>query len=216
MPIIKCYNYKYRSLWLPIEQRNRKRPRTCWVRYEVHFLARTGYILLTAIGLTPGGSSTVHIYTQTIYRITQWNRIHRREHTYLLTPWYKVLLEKLTDLQLVKKFPAFHGTRRFITALKSVRQLSLSWASPIQSIYPHPTSWRSVLILSTNLRLGLPSGLFPSGFPTKTLYTPNSYPYAPHAQPISFFSILSPHNIGWGVQNRTYITVIIHEHIKNT
>ena len=28
----------------------------------------------------------------------------------------------------------------------SVRHLSLSWASPIQSIYPHPTSWRSVLI----------------------------------------------------------------------
>jgi len=27
--------------------------------------------LLTAIGLTPGGSSTVHIYTQTIHRITQ-------------------------------------------------------------------------------------------------------------------------------------------------
>ena len=27
--------------------------------------------LLTAIGLTPGGSSTVHIYTQTIQRTTQ-------------------------------------------------------------------------------------------------------------------------------------------------
>ena len=60
----------------------------------------------------------------------------------------------------------------FITALTSVRHLSLSWASPIQSIYPHPTSWRSILILSTHLRLGLSSGLFPSGFPTKTLYTP--------------------------------------------
>jgi len=76
---------------------------------------------------------------------------------YLLAPWCRVLLEKLTGLQLVKKFPAIHGTRRFITALTS---LSLSWASPIQSIYPHPTSWRSILILSTHLRLGLPSGLF--------------------------------------------------------
>ena len=96
--------------------------------------------------------------------------------TYLFTPWCKDLLEKLTGLQLVKKFPAFHGTRRFITALKSLRHLSLSWASPIQSIYPHPTSWRSILILSTHLRLGLPSGLLPSGFPTKTLYTSFSSP----------------------------------------
>ena len=113
-------------------------------------------------------------------------------HTYLFTPWCRVLLEKLTRLQLVKKFPAFHGTRRFITTFTSVRHLSLSWASPIQSIYPHPTSWRSIRILSTHLRLGLPSGLFLSGFPTKTLYSPSPHPHAPHAQPISFFSILSP------------------------
>ena len=39
--------------------------------------------------------------------------------TYLLTPWCRVLLEKLTGLQLVKKFPTFYGTRRFITALTS-------------------------------------------------------------------------------------------------
>jgi len=95
---------------------------------------------------------------------------------YLLTPWCRVLLEQLTGLQLVKNFPAFHGTRRFITALTSVRHLSLSWANPIQSTYQHPTSWRSILILSTHLRLGFPSGLFPSGFPTKTLYTPISSP----------------------------------------
>ena len=41
---------------------------------------------------------------------------------------------------------------------------------------PHPTSWRSNLILSTHLRLGLPSGLLPSGFPSKTPYTPFSSP----------------------------------------
>jgi len=90
----------------------------------------------------------------------------------LLTPWCRDLLEKLTGLQLVKKFTAFHGTRRFITAHTTVRHLSLPWASPIQSIYPHSTSYRFTLILSTHLRLGLPSGLLPSGFPTKTLYIP--------------------------------------------
>ena len=45
--------------------------------------------------------------------------------TYLLTPWSRVLLEKLTGLQLVKKFPAFYGTQRFITAFTSARHLSL-------------------------------------------------------------------------------------------
>jgi hypothetical protein len=44
----------------------------------------------------------------------------------LLAPWSRVLLEKLTGLQLVKKFPAFYGTRRFLTALTSARHLSLS------------------------------------------------------------------------------------------
>jgi len=33
--------------------------------------------LLTAVGLTPSGSSTVHIYTQTIHRTTQLTTIHR-------------------------------------------------------------------------------------------------------------------------------------------
>ena len=37
--------------------------------------------LLTATGLTAGSSSTVHIYTQTMHRTTQWSRIPRTEHT---------------------------------------------------------------------------------------------------------------------------------------
>jgi len=63
----------------------------------------------------------------------------------LLTPWSRVLLEKLTGLQLVKKLPAFYGTRRFVTALTRARILSLSWASSIQSTHTHPTSRRSIL-----------------------------------------------------------------------
>jgi len=46
--------------------------------------------------------------------------------TCLLTPWSRVLLVKLNGFELVKKFPAFYGTRRFITALTSARHLSLS------------------------------------------------------------------------------------------
>ena len=109
---------------------------------------------------------------------------------YLLTPWSRVHFEKLTDSQPAKKFPAFYGSRRFITAITSARHLSLSWASSIQSILPHPNSWRSILILSYHLGMGLPSGLFPSGFLTKTLYAPLLSSYVLHAPPISFFSIL--------------------------
>ena len=41
---------------------------------------------------------------------------------------------------------------------------------------PYHISWRFILILSYHLRLGLPSCLFPAGFPTKALYTPLIYP----------------------------------------
>jgi len=54
------------------------------------------------------------------------NRQRLFPYTYLLTPWSRVLLEMLTGSQLLKKFPAFYGTRRFITAYTSARHLSLS------------------------------------------------------------------------------------------
>jgi hypothetical protein len=72
------------------------------------------------------------------------------------------------------------------------RQLSLYWASSIQFIPTHPTSWRSILILPSHLSLGLPNGLFLSGFPTKSCTCLSPPPYLLHAPPISFFSILSP------------------------
>ena len=92
--------------------------------------------------------------------------------THSLTPRIKFLLEKLPVSRLFKKFPAFYETQRSITKFTSAHHLFISWASSIQSIPPHTTFWRSILLLSSHLSLGLPSGLFPSGFPSKTLYTP--------------------------------------------
>jgi len=45
--------------------------------------------------------------------------------TFLLTSCSRVLLEKLAGSQLVKKFPAFYGTRRFIISLISAHLLPL-------------------------------------------------------------------------------------------
>ena len=96
--------------------------------------------------------------------------LHRM--TYLLTPWSRVLLEKLTGSAASQEIPCIFGTRRFLTILTSARHLSLSWANSIQSPQAPTTSWRSILILSSHLHLGLPSVLFHSGFPTRTLCTP--------------------------------------------
>jgi hypothetical protein len=59
-----------------------------------------------------------------------------------------------------------------------------SWARSIQPI-PHPISLTSILILSTHPRLGLPSGLFPSGLPTSNLYEFFYSPVVLHALSIT-------------------------------
>jgi hypothetical protein len=102
-----------------------------------------------------------------------------------LTPWSRVLLEKLTVTQLVKKFPAFYGTRRFITVFTTVCHWPPSRARWLQSTPSHPISLRSILILSSHLRLGLLNGRFHSGSPTTILYAflispmRSTWPYHP-------------------------------------
>jgi len=63
----------------------------------------------------------------------------------------RVLLEKLTSSQVLKKYPAFYGTRRFITAFISARHLP--HPEPDQSSSCPPSSH----FLKIHLNITLPS-----------------------------------------------------------
>jgi hypothetical protein len=117
------------------------------------------------------------------YTIFKPRRMGKQVYVLLASLRSWALLENPPIVELLKNFPAFYGTRRFITVFTRALHWSLSWARSIQSIPPHPTSLRSILILSTHLRLGLPSGLFPSGFPINIVYAFLLSPFVLYACP---------------------------------
>ena len=83
-----------------------------------------------------------------------------------LIPSGKVSLEKLVVPQLVTKFPAFYGTRMFITVQEPKLVPILSQMNPVRGQYPF--TLKSVLIFFY-LLLGLPCGIFLQFSPTKNL-----------------------------------------------
>jgi hypothetical protein len=80
----------------------------------------------------------------------------------------------------------------------SIPHSILSQLNPVHT----PTSHflKSHLNISSHLRLGLPSGLFPSGFPTNALYTPHPSQSELHSRPSDSSWFYHPHNSRWGVQ----------------
>jgi hypothetical protein len=84
-----------------------------------------------------------------------------------LTPWRKFLFQKITVSQLIKKFPSFYRTLKFLTTFITAHHPFLFWTAWIHLISSHSVSLRYILILSSHFRLVLPSGLFPSRFSTK-------------------------------------------------
>jgi hypothetical protein len=111
-----------------------------------------------------------------------------------LKPWSRVLLQKLSVAQLLKNFPTVlwnpkvHYHIHKIPALVSI----LSQINPV-----HTTS---ILTLSFRLRLGLPSGLFASGFPMKILYTLLFYPWLLHAYPSHLPWLVHSNYTWWRIQ----------------
>jgi len=120
---------------------------------------------------------------------------NRHVTTYLLTPWSRVLLEKLTGLELVKKFSALNGTRRFITVFTSARHLSLSWASSIQSI--PPTYYFLKIHFNIILTSTSGSSRFAHQNPVLASPLPHTH-YMPRPSHSSRF--YHPNSIGWGAQ----------------
>jgi len=91
---------------------------------------------------------------------------------YRLTPWNKITHNKLVIPQTLKKFSAFYGTLKSITALRSAHHPSLFWAKSTQSTSSQFTSSKIDLILYSPLRQAFLSDLFPSGFTTKSMHAP--------------------------------------------
>ena len=61
-PFIYCSYSSYFNILIPV------------TKFQIWYMM----YLLTAIGLPPGGSSTVHIYTQTLHRTTQLTTLFGR------------------------------------------------------------------------------------------------------------------------------------------
>ena len=75
----------------------------------------------------------------------------------------------------------------------------LSQLDPVHT--PHPISWRCMLILSSHLCLGLPSGFLPLRFPHQNPVNTSPLPHMRYIpQPSHSSRFYLPNNIGWGVQ----------------
>jgi hypothetical protein len=109
------------------------------------------------------------VFTRDRHWFLSWARWIQSPHSHPIslrsvtnqpTSWSRVL-EKLGVIQLLKNFPTFNGTWKFITAFTRASRRSLSWARCVQFIISHPVSLRSILILSPSFSGGIRRDFLP-------------------------------------------------------
>jgi hypothetical protein len=93
--------------------------RSCFWVPQLHYYKPQFHSLLTTLKLVQLISGRGHTDPQQKYLI------RRSRMKMCVTLWSRVLLEKLTEHKLAKKFPAFYGTWNFITAFTTAHQLFL-------------------------------------------------------------------------------------------
>ena len=131
--------------------------------------------LLTAIGLTPGGSSTVHIYTQTVHRTTQ-NKQYIEEHNNLwecepcpvlarFTLAFALQLREITvnetavTSSCVNIIPYFVNIARLVQKLKVVTSRHRTTTGPVQQNYACQFICAKDLYVQDSLLLCYPSAI---------------------------------------------------------